>query len=281
MGYEVQRIHPRVSAPAPSTRPIPPALQPVWPLPRRADGPSDDEIRDVFARFDSWQYAFEFEGGLALRAHHKGETKPVSDAPERPRQRFRHFMPYVVDSQGGSLAGKRVLDISCNSGFWSMQCALLGADVVGFDVRPENIDQANLVKEIVGVENVRFQVLDYWDMTPDALGGTFDVVLHLGLLYHLAKPLEALAIAKPMSHGSILLDTAVHRSDNAMMKLLWEEPHDIQMAGRSGVVAIPSKRAIGLMLRDLGMQGFELPNRTTDLPPDYRNGRRASWLISV
>jgi 23S rRNA G2069 N7-methylase RlmK/C1962 C5-methylase RlmI len=36
-------------------------------------------------------------------------------------------MPYVVQSQGGALEGKRVLDIACNSGFWSIQCALLGA----------------------------------------------------------------------------------------------------------------------------------------------------------
>jgi 2-polyprenyl-3-methyl-5-hydroxy-6-metoxy-1,4-benzoquinol methylase len=77
-----------------------------------------------------------------------------TDDPKRPLQRYRHFMPYVVASQGGSLKGKRVLDIACNSGFWSIQCALLGAEVVGFDARPELIEQANLLKQITGADNV-------------------------------------------------------------------------------------------------------------------------------
>jgi SAM-dependent methyltransferase len=175
-----------------------------------------------------------------------------------------------------------VLDISCNSGFWSVQCALLGADVVGFDFREQNIEQANLIKDIVGLDNVEFRVLDFWDMSPQALGGTFDVVLNLGLLYHLPSTLEALALTKSMSRSSILLDTSLHRSENAVLKLRWEEPHDIQMAGQSGVVEVPSSRAIDLMWKHLGVAAaFRIPNRSRDLPPDYLALRRASWLITV
>ena len=83
-----------------------------------------------------------------------------------------------------------MLDIACNSGFWSLQCALLGAKVVGFDARGELVEQAKLIKAIVGADNVEFKVLDFWDMSPQALGGTFDVVLNLGILYHLPKPLR-------------------------------------------------------------------------------------------
>jgi 2-polyprenyl-3-methyl-5-hydroxy-6-metoxy-1,4-benzoquinol methylase len=281
-GYEVQPIHPRVSPRVGTPGAVPPPLEPVWPLPRREGGPSDDEIRAAFARYPSWQYAYRFEGGLSFDAQHKGQTKPVSDAPERPVQRFRHFMPWVVDAMGGTLRDKRVLDVSCNSGFWSMQCALLGAEVVGFDVRPELIEQANLVKDIVGADNARFQVLDYWDMSPEALGGTFDVVLHLGVLYHLSKPLQALELTKTVARDCVLLDTVVYRSDNAVMKLLWEEPHDIQMAGQAGIAAFPSRRAVDLMLRHIGAtSAFEIPRRNDDLPPDYLNGRRASWLFRV
>ena len=65
-------------------------------------------------------------------------------------------MPYLMEAERGSLKGKRVLDIACNSGFWSVQCALLGAEVVGFDARPGLIEQANLIKRIVGVDQVEF-----------------------------------------------------------------------------------------------------------------------------
>ena len=156
--------------------PEPPVVEPVWPLPRRAGGPNDAEIRDAFARFDFWHYAYEFTGGLSFPARHTDQDA-VADAPERPRQRFRHFMPHVVGAFGGtrSLQGKRVLDIACNSGFWSIQCALLGAaEVVGFDARQELIDQANLIKSITGADQARFQVLDFWNMSPESLGGTFD-----------------------------------------------------------------------------------------------------------
>jgi len=45
-----------------------------------------------------------------------------------------------------------------------------------FDGREELIKQADLIKSIVGVEQVAFRFLDFWDMSPQRLGGTFDIV---------------------------------------------------------------------------------------------------------
>jgi len=108
-------------------------------------------------------------------------------------------MPYLVQAGGGTLRGKRVLDIACNSGFWSIQCALLGADVVGFDARSELIEQASLLKRVTGLANVEFKVLEFWRMRPEHLGGQFDIVLNLGFLYHVPKPLEALELTIGMA----------------------------------------------------------------------------------
>ena len=191
-------------------------------------------------------------------------------------------MPYLIEAENGSLQGKRILDISCNSGFWSIQCALLGASVVGFDARAELVEQANLIKSIVGLNNVEFRVLDFWDMSPLSLNGTFDVVLNLGILYHLPKPLEAMQLTKSMARKTILLDTALFRSNDSVIRLSWEEPFDIRMASSSGIVATPSKSSIDLMLKHIGAaEWFEIPMRTTDLPPIYRAHKRASWLIKV
>jgi 2-polyprenyl-3-methyl-5-hydroxy-6-metoxy-1,4-benzoquinol methylase len=257
-------------------------VNPVWPLPRRPGGPSDEEIRNAFANHKLWHYAYEFDGGLSFSARHDESTDARPDARRRPLQRFRHFMPYLLEAQNGSLQGKRVLDIACNTGFWSIQCALLGAKVVGFDARDELVEQANLIKTIVGADNVEFKVLDFWDMSPQALGGTFDVVLNLGLLYHLPNPIEALQLTKSLAREVILLDTEVYRSNEALVKYRWEEPVDIRMANLSGIIAVPSRTSIDLVLKQIGASAwFEIPVRTADMPNDYLIHKRASWLIKV
>jgi tRNA (mo5U34)-methyltransferase len=255
-----------------------PVVQPVWPLPRKSSV-TEEWIREQFGRFELWHYAYSFEGGpvMGMRHNHPG---PRTDDPRRALQRFGHFMSDVVQAAGGSLAGKRVLDIACNSGFWSIQCALLGAEVVGFDARPELIEQANLIKRITGVENVEFRLLDFWDMTPDALDGPFDVVLNLGILYHLAEPLRALQLTRAMTRDLILLDTVVNSSAEALVRMQWEEPLDIRDAATAGVVAHPSKTAVELMLRHAGVRSFyEIPLRSADMPGDYLTNRRTTWLI--
>jgi SAM-dependent methyltransferase len=257
-------------------------VEPIWPLPRRPAGPSDAEIRAQFAAYPQWHYAYRFAGGLDFPVRH-ADPRALADSPDRPLQRFRHFMPWLLDACGGTLAGKRVLDIACNSGFWSMQCALLGArEVVGFDARQELIDQANLIASIVGVESTDFRVLDFWDMRPETLGGTFDVVLNLGILYHLPKPLEALELTKAMALEYVVLDTVVLPTSAPLIRTRWEEPRDIRNVAAAGVVMTPSRRSVALMLRHLNFTEWtEIPLRTVAVPDDYLAGERASWLIRV
>lgn len=282
-GYQLQKVappsgqQPLASTPAVAA---PQSRDPAWPLPRKAGGLSDDEIRNEFAKHDQWHYPYQFAGDLNFSMHHN-TPGPLSEDTDRALQRFRHFMPYVIDSQGGSLEGKRVLDIACNSGFWAIQCALLGAKVTAFDARVELIEQANLIKSIVGLDNVEFRVLDFWDMSPQLLG-TFDLVLNLGILYHLPKPLEALELVKTMSNSHILLDTQLTASQDPIVKLYWEGTDDIRKTSSEGVVAHPSKSAVDLMLRHTRVaEWFEIPLRSKDMPPDYLNHTRASWLIRV
>jgi hypothetical protein len=119
-------------------------------------------------------------------------------------------------------------------------------------------------------------------MSPGALGGEFDVVLNLGFLYHVPKPVEALELTRKMSRRHILLDTAVHPSAEFTVHLKWEEPSDIRMAAAEGMVALPTKSSVDLMLRHLKVRGWrEIPVRTQDMPLDYLTSRRASWLIEV
>ena len=260
--------------------PGPPPVAPIWPLPRQPGGPPDEEIRARFAAYPFWHYAYQFTGGLDFAIRHT-DQRALADSPARSLQRFRHFMPSLLDACSGSLAGKRVLDIGCNAGFWSIQCALLGArEVVGFDARPELIEQAKLVASIVGVENTQFRVLNIWDMHLETFGGSFDVVLNLGVLYHLPKALEALELTKALTREHVVLDTVVLPTAAPLIRVRWEEPTDIRSAAEAGVVMTPSRRSVELMLRHLHFTHWtEIPLRTADIPEDYLSGNRASWLI--
>lgn len=281
LGYDVRKITPQKAVLPQTSIQAPPPADPIWPLPRGNKNLSDEDIREAFGKFNHWHYAFQFEGGLTFERS-VINPNPKLNCPQRPLQRFRHFFPYLLDAENGSLKGKRVLDIACNSGFWSIQCALMGADVVGFDARPELIEQANLVRSIVGAENAEFKVLDFWDMNPESLGGTFDVVLNLGILYHLPDPVAVLNRTKRMTNGTILLDTAIDKAEDTLIRLEWEEAFDIRATSKSGIVSFPTRSSIDLILRHINCSKWkEIPVRTKDMPFDYLNNKRASWVIKV
>ena len=90
------------SATSAGTQPIP--TEPVWPLPRprprRRHALSEAEIRAAFRRHRFRHYAWEFEGGLSFPAQ-RDESGPKGNIQERPLNRFRHMMPWLLKAVGG------------------------------------------------------------------------------------------------------------------------------------------------------------------------------------
>jgi tRNA (mo5U34)-methyltransferase len=284
-GYQLVPV-PKVRRPVfLNGHPAPPMVDPVWPLPRR-NGLTDAEIRDGWSAFDQWHYAYAFDGGLSFPVRRgEGSRTKLADQPDRPLLRFRHFMPWLVAACGGSLKGKRVLDMAGNSGFWSIQCALLGAaEVVHFDGQQRMIEEAQFLKRTIGLENLTIwpEPLDVMDATPALLGGQFDIVLNLGLLYHVSDNLGLLERTKALSRDIILLDTSTHPVDDKDCRIRIEMPVDSRTAPKPTVVFKPSQAAVKEMLEYLRFREFTkiLPHNR-DVPPDFLNGQRACWLIRV
>jgi SAM-dependent methyltransferase len=93
----------------------------------------------------------------------------------------------VCDLAGGSPAGLRILDLACDEGNFAIELARLGArEVVGVEAR-DHVHQAIARAQRLGLQNVRFEQGDVRAVTPASHGG-FDVVLCLGILYHLDTP---------------------------------------------------------------------------------------------
>src|SRR5262249_18543776 len=104
------------------------------------------------------------------------------------------------------LRGQSVLDIGCNAGFYSIEMKRRGADrVVGIDTDEDYLAQARFAAEVSGVE-IEFRRLSVYEVT--SLKERFDLVLFMGVLYHLRHPLLALDLL----HDHVVRRTMIFQS---------------------------------------------------------------------
>jgi 2-polyprenyl-3-methyl-5-hydroxy-6-metoxy-1,4-benzoquinol methylase len=122
------------------------------------------------------------------------------------------IMRVLDQAVGGDFAGKRVIDIGCNEGYFSAECALRGADVLGIEARLINIKKLEFVKSVLGLPTFRFAQDEANAVTREKYG-SFDIALVLGLLYHLEEPFTLLENVAQMCDGFVLIDTLISFED--------------------------------------------------------------------
>ena len=124
---------------------------------------------------------------------------PLGDYPAVKWRRFAHAIP-------ADLRGKTVLDIGCNAGFYAFEMKRRGADrVVAIDSDPDYLNQARFAAEVLGCD-IEFRTLSVYDIAQ--LGERFDLVIFMGVLYHLRHPLLALDLI----HQHVARDLLVFQS---------------------------------------------------------------------
>jgi tRNA (mo5U34)-methyltransferase len=210
------------------------------------EGWDERRIAETIARFPRWHYRFDL----------KGQVTPIFDEDHvnRHEQRRRYFFEPLVEHYGGSLAGKRVLDLGCNAGFWSLMALEAGCDFVwGIDGRATHIDQARFVLSVEGVDPTRYRLTTANVFDLDLLQeGPFDLVLCLGLLYHVAKPVELLESVASVNTDLLLVDTALSRAAGPYLEIRREPADDPRMAVEGSLVLRPSREAMLALASSLG-----------------------------
>lgn len=117
---------------------------------------------------------------------HGIQTAPNHFLGDYPEVKFANFR----DAIPADLSGKTVLDIGCNAGFYSLEMKRRGAvRVLGIDTDEHYLRQARFAAEVENIE-VEFRRMAVWDVA--ALEERFDLVIFMGVLYHLRHPLLAL-----------------------------------------------------------------------------------------
>lgn len=233
-----------------------------------------EEIRRRVASFPRWHYEFDLQG----------VKTPIFDSAHRNRhqQRIAYFFEPLVDLCGGSLRGKRVLDLGCNAGFWSLQAINAGADFVqGVDGRQMHIDEARFVFEASGVDPSRYNFALGDVLRQDFTEfGSFDVVLCLGLLYHIAKPIEMFENVSRASTDLLLIDTGVASQAGSVVELRRESIDEPRNAIDYEYTMWPTRRAVIDMVSQFGYDTVPLRPKIADYGGmmDYLSGHRFAFV---
>lgn len=158
-----------------------------------------DRIRQRVSELGEWFH------NLNLRGVQTAPNHFLFDYPNTKWAKFAHAVP-------SDLTGRSVLDIGCNGGFYSFEMKRRGADrVLGIDSDERYLAQARYAAEVLKMD-VEFRQLDTYDV--GQLNERFDVVLFMGVLYHLRYPLLALdLIREHVAHDLFIFQSLQRGSD--------------------------------------------------------------------
>ena len=162
-----------------------------------AEPVSDEQIRQRIASVAHWYHQIEIRPGIT--------TPGINNSAHTLRQ---------LDL-AARYDGLRVLDIGARDGYFSFELERRGAEVVAVDYMDPTETGFPVARELLG-SSVDFHVGNIYDLAPER-HGTFDLVLFLGLLYHLRDPLLALDRIWDVCNPGAVLMLETQLLDNALL----------------------------------------------------------------
>jgi hypothetical protein len=165
----------------------------------------DAQRRAIIDRHGEW---------TAHNIHLGGDLYTIG--PHAGSGRLQRTVQIVGDLACKPLNQLRVLDLACLEGMYALEFARHGAEVVGIEGRESNLVKARFVKNVLSLDNLTFYQDDIRNLSPEKYG-QFDVVLCLGVYYHLDAP-SAFRLAEQMyavCNRLMIMDTQVGLSDRS------------------------------------------------------------------
>lgn len=161
----------------------------------------EEQKRKIVERYGPWS---------ADNIHLEGDIYTITKGLTGNEVKLRRILQSVSDITRKPLASLRVLDLGCLEGLYAVELARHGAQVVALEAREANIEKARFAKEVLALENLEIVQDDVRNLSQEKYG-YFDVVLCLGILYHLDVPdvfsfLERIA---EVCQDFVLIDTHV------------------------------------------------------------------------
>ena len=149
-------------------------------LQHEVSAPSPERAREI-AELGPWFHNLHLPDG--------SQTAPTHALGDFPAFKWREIEHHLQ----ADLTGWRALDIGCNAGFYAFELAARGAHVTGIDVEPLFLRQAEWAAREFALEHrVEFRRMQVYDLAHAR--GRYDLVLFMGVFYHLRYPLLGLDI---------------------------------------------------------------------------------------
>src|SRR3982751_5167062 len=98
-------------------------------------------------------------------------------------------------------------------------------EVIGIDSDERYLEQARFVAAELGFDDVGFRNLSVYDV--GALGRKFDVVIFMGVLYHLRHPLLALDLIREHVAGDLMLFQTMQQGSNDVLMVPEDHPFHV------------------------------------------------------
>jgi len=249
-----------------------------------------EEVQAAVDRVKYWFHSLAFSHGVVSRGTKSQEQlKGELEALRLPE-----------------LSGKTVLDIGAWDGFFSFEAERRGARrVVALDHHVWSMDLSEMIRyagrcdaagkprslfdRVPGVwqpgalpgkagfdtahalfgSNVEQVIADFQTVDPVSLG-SFDVVLFLGVLYHLENPLAALRKLSLVTRELAIVETASIAVPCREHESLWEFYGENELANDSSNWWAPNATGLKKMCRAAGFQRIEVTGQggPADGPPD-------------
>lgn len=168
-----------------------------------------DEIARLIREHGRWWHEIEVAPGIVTPGDDSNRMKlPILDELGLPR----------------AMQGLRVLDVGCSDGYFSFEMEKRGAEVVAIDFVPENYTGFATARKILD-SHVTYRMDNVYNVAPETYG-TFDIVLFMGVLYHLRNPLGGLDALRSVLKeggqlfvGTMMIDEYVQLADGSVTSL--------------------------------------------------------------
>lgn len=193
------------------------------------------------------------------------QTAPDHPLGDFPRCKWQQLAPSIPQD----LRGARVLDVGCNAGFYAFELARRGADVLAIDADPHYLRQAGWARRLLP-EGQRVTLEEGQVYALARRDEHFDLVLFLGVLYHLRYPLLALDVVARLARDRLVFQSLSLRDEGrcvppqspayedmeALNDPAWPKMAFIEhaLAGDPTNWWVPNQSCIEALLRSAGLE---------------------------